>query len=144
MVMDLEIEFAIVKSPDNVTISDTLVFPQLCYNIREALHQSTNRKKSSVPSLPSTTALTSSKIEDEHFAECNELPFHSTPGLDGGEGGGGGSPAPRGVGGRRSRAGISLEGVCTVGGDCLPQARYRKITRQRRKFVLSLKVHFSI
>ena len=23
-------------------------------------------------------------MEDEHFAECNELPFHSIPGLDDG------------------------------------------------------------
>ena len=38
--IDTEIEFAAVKSPDNVTISycDTFAIPRQCLNIREALH----------------------------------------------------------------------------------------------------------
>ena len=53
--------------------------------------------------------LTSSKIEDEHFAECNELPFHSIPGLD--DGGLRGAARPVGWGGGGG-PGISLECVC--------------------------------
>ena len=60
-------------------------------------HESTKQSRNDLPRRP-TTALTLSKIEDEHFAGCNELPFHSIPGLEEAEGG----KEARGVGKRQA------------------------------------------